>query len=235
MGNEIKIPEHIAIIMDGNGRWAKEHSLPRIAGHRRGAKTAQEIVDSARALGVKILTLYTFSTENWKRPKKEVDALFKILEDYLDKEHEKLNKNNVRFSVIGRMDGLPSSVKEKLKRIIESTKGNTGLILNLALNYGGRPEIVDAAKELSKDVKDGVVQIGDIDEKLFASYLYTSGLPDPDLLIRTSGEFRISNFLLWQISYSEIYVTKKLWPDFKKEDLKKAIDEYGIRERRYGG
>jgi len=235
MSGEKNIPQHVAIIMDGNGRWAREHSLPRIAGHREGAKTAQEIVDAARSFGIKVLTLYTFSTENWKRPKKEVDALFKILEDYLDKENEKFNENNIRFSVIGRIEELPRSVREKLRKVMGSTMNNTGLVLNLALNYGGRPEIIDAVKKVSKDVKSGKLDADSIDENIFSGYLYTAGLPDPDLLIRTSGEFRLSNFLLWQVSYSEIYVAKKMWPDFKKEDFKKAIDEYRARDRRYGG
>ena len=233
-GASLKIPRHIAIIMDGNGRWAKARHLPKIAGHRAGAKTAQNIIEAAAKMGVKVLTLYTFSTENWKRPKGEVEALFGLLENYLDREAEKLNKNNIKFSIIGDMGGLPASVGGKLKNVMESTKNNTGLTLNLALNYGGRPEIINAVRRIAKDVKDGALAIDDIDESRFAEYLYTRDLPDPDLLIRTSGEFRISNFLLWQIAYSEFYITKKMWPDFNKNDFKKAITEYQARQRRFG-
>lgn len=229
-----KIPQHVAIIMDGNGRWARRRSLPKIAGHRAGVKAAQEAIAEARDLGVKVLTLYTFSTENWQRPKREVDALFNMLKDYLDREEDKLNENNIKFSVIGRIEGLPLTVREKLKVVIESTKNNTGLILNLALNYGGRPEIIDAVKGIVKDVEDKKIDNAQIDEELFTRYLYTKDLPDPDLLIRTSGESRISNFLLWQISYAELWFTSKLWPDFKKSDFKKAVAEYGERERKYG-
>lgn len=234
MRNIKNIPQHVAIIMDGNGRWARERGLPKIAGHRAGVKAAREAVEAAGKLGIKVLTLYTFSTENWNRPKREVEALFKLLEDYLDREADKLNKNNIKFSVIGRLEELPSGLREKLKKTIGATKDNTGLILNLALNYGARVEIIDAIKRLTSDVKEGRLEIGGITEGLFSRYLYTSGLPDPDLFIRTSGEFRVSNFLLWQISYSELYFTKKLWPDFTKKDLKKAVLEYSERERRFG-
>lgn len=229
-----KIPEHVAIIMDGNGRWARKRGLPKIAGHRAGIKAAQEAIAAAREMGIKVLTLYTFSTENWQRPKREVDALFKLLRDYLDREEDKLNENNIRLSVIGRIEGLPSIVSEKLKKVIEATKGNTSLILNLALNYGGKPEIIDAVMSIAKGVRAGEIEVERIDEELFRQYLYTKGLPDPDLLIRTSGESRISNFLLWQIAYTELWFTNKLWPDFKKSDFKKAIAEYGERERRFG-
>lgn len=235
MSKEKDVPRHIAIIMDGNGRWASRKGLPKIMGHRAGVKSAQEVMEAAGELGVKVLTLYTFSTENWKRPKEEVGALFGLLQEYIDREGDKIRKNNIRFRVIGRMGELPEAVKERLERLIGETKANTGLTVNLALNYGGRPEIVDAVRSLAADVKSGKLKIGDIDEEIFSGYLYTKDLPDPDLLIRTSGEYRISNFLLWQISYSEIYVTDKLWPDFGKDDLKKAIDEYRIRDRRFGG
>jgi len=230
----VNVPRHVAIIMDGNGRWAKERGLPKIAGHRAGVKAAQAVIESAMEFGIKVLTLYTFSTENWKRPKGEVAALFGLLQENLNKEENRFNKNNIRFSVIGRPDGLPQPVRKKLLEITESTKGNTALILNLALNYGGRLEIIDAVRRISEEVKEGRLSIDDIDEKTFSGHLYTKDLPDPDLLIRTSGECRISNFLLWQISYSEIYVTRKYWPDFKKSDLKKAIEEYGRRDRRFG-
>ena len=228
------IPRHIAIIMDGNGRWAKSKGLPRIAGHRAGAKAVEEAIKGARELGVKILTLYAFSTENWKRPKHEVAALFKLLEDYIDREVENLRKNGIRLSVIGNIEELPGSVQKKLAAAMEKTKGNDSFCLNLALNYGSRAEIVNAARRIASDCIAQKFRPEEIDEVRFSSYLYTKDIPDPDLLIRTSGEMRVSNFLLWQISYSEIYITKKLWPDFKKEDLKKAITEYQTRERRYG-
>lgn len=234
MKNPVNIPQHVAIIMDGNGRWARQRGLPKVAGHRAGVKAAQGVVDAARSLGIKVLTLYTFSTENWKRPKKEIDALFRLLEKYLDKEFDKLNKNNIKFSAIGDIGGLPPSLQEKLKKAIESSENNTGLILNLALNYGSRPEIINAVRAISKEVRDARLELDDIDEAAFSKYLYTKDLPDPDLLIRTSGEHRISNFLLWQISYSELYITKRLWPDFKKEDLVHAIRDYRRRERRFG-
>lgn len=229
------IPAHIAVIMDGNGRWARARGLPRIAGHRAGIKAAEDVMQACGDLGVKILTLYTFSTENWKRPKAEVSALFKLLEHYLSDKGGKLKKNNVKFQVIGRLRDLPDSLVKKIDAQIRSTKDNTGLTLNLALNYGGRPEIVDAARSIARDVRAGKISPGDIDEKLFAEHLYTRSMPDPDLLIRTSGEFRISNFLLWQIAYSEICVVRKLWPDFNKEDFKKCVFDYQARERRFGG
>ena len=235
MSTSKNIPQHIAVIMDGNGRWAARRGFSRIEGHRAGIKTAREVMQAASDLGVKVLTLYTFSTENWKRPKTEVSALFKLLEYYLGSEGDKLLKNNIRFQVIGRLRELPDSLRRKLEAQIEKTKNNTGLILNLALNYGGRPEIIDAVCNIVKDVREGKIGPGDIDEKSFADYLYTGSLPDPDLLIRTSGEFRISNFLLWQIAYSEICVVEKLWPDFTKEDFKKCVLDYQARERRFGG
>jgi len=221
--------------MDGNGRWARKKGLPKIAGHRAGAKSVDEITKAAAGAGIRVLTLYAFSTENWKRPKEEVGALFKLLEDYLVKEIARLKKNNIRLSVIGCLKDLPASTREKLTQAIESTKDNTGMVLNIALNYGSRDEITAAARAIAGDVKKGAIREGDINEELFSRYLYTRDLPDPDLLIRTSGESRVSNFLLWQISYAEIYITNKLWPDFRKEDLEKAIREYQKRERRFGG
>jgi undecaprenyl diphosphate synthase len=235
MPESIGFPQHIAIIMDGNGRWAQERGLPKLAGHLEGTIRADEITEAAAELGVKVLTLYTFSTENWKRPKDEVEGLFKLLEKNLDEKEEKLNRNNIRFSVIGRIDSLPESIQARLKRVIDSTKDNTRMVLNLALNYGSRLEMVDAVKKIAKDAKDGTLSIGSIDEKAISARLYTKDLPDPDLLIRTSGEYRLSNFLLWQLSYSEIYVVAKLWPDFRKKDLEEAIAEFGKRDRRYGG
>ena len=232
MTNNLK---HVAIIMDGNGRWAKRRGLPKIAGHRAGVKSIEEAIKGARESGVEILTLYAFSTENWKRPKYEVDALFKLLENYIDKEVESLVKNDIRLSVIGRIDGLPQVVQEKLKKTIDRTRNNKTLTLNIALNYGSRTEIVDAVRKIVGDYQKGLIVPDNIDEELLSDYLYTRGMPDPDLLIRTSGEMRVSNFLLWQISYAEIYVTKKLWPDFKKRDFFHAVSEYRKRERRHGG
>lgn len=221
--------------MDGNGRWAKAHHLPKIAGHRAGVQSVRQAIEAAKELGVKVLTLYTFSTENWKRPKNEIDALFGLLEEYLNKEEERLKNNNIKLSVIGDMSKLPEGVKRKLVHAIASTSDNTGLILNIALNYGSRSEIVMAVRSIARDLQAGQVAADAIDEGLFSGYLYTKDLPDPDLLIRTSGEFRVSNFLLWQIAYAELYVTKKFWPDFKKADFRKAIAEYQERERRFGG
>jgi undecaprenyl diphosphate synthase len=220
--------------MDGNGRWAEKKGLPRIAGHKAGAKAVEEAIKGARESGVKVLTLYAFSTENWSRPKHEISALFKLLEDYVDRELDNLNKNGIRLNVIGRLDGLPDNVRKKLSSAMDSTRANGSLTLNLALNYGGRAEIIDAARKAASDCLELKIKPEEIDETRFSGYLYTGDIPDPDLLIRTSGEMRISNFLLWQISYAEIYVTKKLWPDFKKEDFKKALEEYRERERRYG-
>ena len=234
MNDPKNIPSHVAIIMDGNGRWAKLRGLPKIAGHRAGARTTEEIISSSAKYGIKVLTLYTFSTENWKRPKHEIEALFGMLEEYLKKKSEELNKNNIKFFVTGDIEGLPEGVRNKLKKTIESTKDNTGLILNLALNYGARAEIIRAVRNIAADAAKNIVRTQDIDEGLFSRYLYTAGLPDPELLIRTSGEYRVSNFLLWQISYAELYITKKLWPDFKSGDLKRALNEFARRERRFG-
>jgi len=233
--NSPRIPSHVAIIMDGNGRWATDRGLPKIAGHIAGADVVDLVTEAASDMGVKCLTLYAFSTENWKRPKAETDALFELLGERLDMKEAKLIENNTRFSAIGKIEDISASAQKKIRRVIASTKDNTGLTLNLALNYGSRLEIVEAARKMAMDVKKGILDMKDIDEDLFSGYLYTSGLPDPDLLIRTSGEFRISNFLLWQISYSEIYVTKKLWPDFTRHDFEEAVAEYQRRERRYGG
>jgi undecaprenyl diphosphate synthase len=235
MSNPGSVPQHIAIIMDGNGRWAKKRSLPKIMGHLEGTKRVDEITEAASAMGIKVLTLYTFSTENWKRPKEEIDALFKLLDQNLSEKESKFIDNNIRFSVIGRIDRLPASTQAMLKKVIGSTKNNTGMILNLALNYGSRTEIVDALRAISADVKSGRLSADEIDEKKISGYLYTRDLPDPDLMIRTSGEYRLSNFLLWQLSYSEIYVVDKFWPDFKPKDLEDAVADFQKRERRYGG
>lgn len=229
------LPKHIAIIMDGNGRWAAKRGLPRVAGHAQGAKSVRTVVEECARLGIKALTLYTFSTENWKRPKEEIEALFKMLKEYLEKELPLMKENNIRFNTIGEINGLPRDIQEKIAYVKKETSQNTGLILNLALNYGSRAEILSAIKTIALDVKSGKMAPSDITEENFNQYLCTRDLPPVDLLIRTSGEMRLSNFLLWQLSYSEIYVTKKLWPDFTKEDLHQAIADFTARERRYGG
>jgi len=226
-----RIPRHVAVIMDGNGRWAKQRNLPRVEGHRAGAKSVREVVETSARVGVQILSLYAFSKENWKRPKKEISTLLRLLEDYLRKEDKVLVENNFRLKVIGQKDGLPPSLQRELGRVEDLTKANDGLMICLALNYGGRTEIVDAVKKILKE-KD--VSAESLDEEAFARHLYTGDLPDPDLLIRTSGEFRISNFLLWQIAYSEIWITPDYWPDFRKKQLLQALVDYQKRERRFG-
>jgi len=234
MKEEKNIPGHVAIIMDGNGRWAKEKGLARTEGHRVGVERVREIVRAAASLGIKVVTFFAFSTENWLRPKQEIKVLMRFLDIYLRREIKQLHKKNIRFLVIGRSDPIPAYLQNKLKDAQELTRKNTGMTVVLALNYGGRQEIIDAAKRFAEDLLQGKRRIEQLDEDTFSSYLYTAGLPDPDLLIRTSGEMRISNFLLWQLSYAEMYFSKKYWPDFKKEDLKQAIEEYSRRERRFG-
>ena len=233
--DQAKLPGHIAIIMDGNGRWARKHRLPKIAGHIAGVKSVEGVIKAAKELGIKVLTLYTFSTENWKRPKKEIDALMHLLEDYLDRKTEKIAADGIRIHAIGRIAALPPAIQLKLRKIEQKTLKNRSILVNLALNYGARSEIVDAVRKISEEIKSGALNPNDISEENFPDYLYTAGLPDPDMLIRTSGEMRLSNFLLWQISYAEIYVTEKFWPDFGKKDLEKAILDYQQRQRRYGG
>ncbi len=228
------IPKHIAIIMDGNGRWAKARKLPRIAGHRKGAEVVKSIVNCCDDLGVKFLTLYTFSTENWKRPEKEINFLMGLLSWFLDKEIRNLKENNARFLTIGDIERLPSSARKVIAKAKEQTKNNTGLNLVLALNYGARFEIIEAVRSICRDIKDKRLTETELNEDIFSSYLYTAGIPDPDLLIRTSGEMRLSNFLLWQLSYSELYITDKLWPDFDEAELKKAVDVFQKRKRRFG-
>ena len=228
------IPKHIAIIMDGNARWARKRALPKIIGHKKGVESIRKIVKACRKFGVKYLTLYAFSTENWYRPKSEVKGLFKLLENFLDKELSLFQKNNVKLSIIGERDRIETKLRKKIEEFEKNTKDNDGLLLNIALSYGSRQEILRATRSLIEEVKKGNIKPSSIDEKLFSKYLYTKASPDPDLLIRTSGEMRVSNFLLWQISYSEIYVTKKFWPDFCEEDLKKAIEDYQKRQRRFG-
>jgi len=229
------LPRHVAVIMDGNGRWAKARHLPRVEGHRRGADSAREIIRSAGDVGVKYLTLYAFSAENWNRPKDEVDALMKYLVHYLKSETPELNKSNVRLEAIGQIWRLPDTVQEQLRKAIATLSKNNGLTLVLALSYGSRIEIVDAVRQLAEKVKSGKIEPADITEKIVSDHLWTRSLPDPDLLIRTSGEMRVSNFLLWQISYAELVVTQTLWPDFRKPHFFAALEEYAKRHRRFGG
>jgi len=229
------IPKHIAIIMDGNGRWAKARGFPRTAGHLEGTKRVKEIVKVAAELGIEVVTFFAFSAENWNRPKKEINILMRYLNNFLDREINELHKNNIRFKFIGREKPIPLSLLAKIEKAQSKTKNNTGMVVVLALNYGARQEIVDAVKKFANAVLRGEKTLKDLDEQEFSHYLYTEGLPDPDLLIRTSGQMRISNFLLWQLSYAEFYFPKKYWPDFRRDDLIKAIEEYKIRERRFGG
>jgi undecaprenyl diphosphate synthase len=232
----VRVPGHIAVIMDGNGRWANRRSLPRIAGHRAGVNAVRETVESCAQLGVGVLTLYAFSTENWKRPRGEVDMLWRLLRIYLRKELSELQRNNIRLQAIGRLELLPAKVQDELRAVIQQTSRNTGMQLNLAINYSGRTELVDAVNSILEAARIAGHQIPiTVDEEMISSHLYTSQLPDPDLLIRTSGEMRISNFLLWQIAYAELYVTETLWPDFNRSELIKAVLEYQKRERRFGG
>jgi undecaprenyl diphosphate synthase len=228
------IPKHIAIIMDGNGRWAREKTLPRIAGHREGVNSVREVTRICGEIDVEFLTLYTFSKENWKRPKKEVSALMTLLLRTINKEVKGLHKNNVKFNIIGDLEMLPPSTRKGLEEGINLTSQNTGLNLSLALNYGSRQEMLEATQTLAMQVKDGLISVGDINEELFSKYLYTNGIPDPDLMIRTSGESRLSNFLLWQSAYTEIYMTSTYWPDFREKELLEAILDYQKRERRFG-
>ena len=232
--DKTRVPAHIAIIMDGNGRWARERGLPRTAGHRAGADTVRTVVEGCRELGVKALTLYVFSTENWKRPGREVRMLWSLLRRYLRKEVANLHKEGIRFRVIGRIGELPSEVREELRKAEEKTRNNSTMTLSLALNYGGQQEIADAAQHLAADAKKGKIRVREIDPELFARYLYAPDAPRVDLLIRSGGEHRISNFLLWQLSYAELVMTETLWPDFGKENLYRAIIEFQKRERRFG-
>jgi undecaprenyl diphosphate synthase len=229
-----QIPRHIAIIMDGNGRWAQKKGLPRVEGHRQGGKTVEKIAQYCVDLGIESLTLYSFSIENWRRPKTEVSSLMYLYTRYLVEIRPTLMKNNVKLVHLGRLGGLPADVQKELTKTMEMTVSNTGMILALALNYGGRTEIADAAKKIAQEYKSGKLHLKDIDEKCISQHLYTAGLTEPDLLIRTANEMRVSNFLLWQISYSEFYVTKTLWPDFNNASLEKAILTYAKRNRRFG-
>ncbi|MCG0277245.1 MAG: isoprenyl transferase [Thermanaeromonas sp.] len=229
------LPRHLAIIMDGNGRWAVKRGLPRVVGHRAGVETLREIVKACLEWGIEILTVYAFSTENWKRPREEVDTLMELLVEYLQKEADELHRQGVKIGAIGRLYELPEKAQRELMRAKELTARNRKLLLNLALNYGGRAELVDACCAVVRDVLRGKLRVEDIDERVLNSYLYTAGLPDPDLLIRTAGEMRFSNFLLWQSAYTELWVTPVLWPDFRREDLLAALHDYARRERRFGG
>ncbi|WP_082593764.1 isoprenyl transferase [Paenibacillus sp. Soil766] len=230
-----KVPAHVAIIMDGNGRWAKQRGLPRVAGHHSGMKNVKKITMAANDIGVKVLTMYAFSTENWKRPKEEVEFLMKLPQEFFPLEIEELIQNNVRIRMTGWKDGLPDYTLKAIEGAIERTKDNTGLILNFALNYGGRKEIIAGVQDMMKDLQNGNLNPDELDESLFSSYMLTSDLPDPDLLIRTSGELRLSNFLLWQLAYSELWFTDAYWPEFTEDLFMQAIAEYQRRARRYGG
>lgn len=229
-----KLPKHVAIIMDGNGRWANLQGKNRVSGHQQGAKSVREVVEEAVKMEIEFLTLYAFSTDNWSRPKEEVSLLMKLLVNSLKKEFKRLTKNNIRLQSIGNMDGLPNPVKKELTYVIEKTKNNTGMVLTLALNYGGKEELTAAVKVIAFKVKNSIISPEKVDQSTIIEHLYTQNLPAVDLLIRTSGEERISNFLLWHIAYAELYFTKTLWPDFKKEDLQKALVDYTKRERRFG-
>ena len=236
--NEIdydRLPKHIGVIMDGNGRWAKKRGLPRSAGHSAGAESLKKIVTECNKMGIKYITVYAFSTENWKRPKDEVDFLMNLLMDYLKNAKTTLAGENVVIKAIGSRKELSEELREEIKKTEEFTKNNNGIVMNIALNYGSREEIVNSVKEICKNVCDGKCSVDDINAQMISDNLYTASQPDPDLIIRTSGEERISNFLLWQIAYSEFYFTKKLWPDFMVRDLHEAIIEYQNRNRRYGG
>jgi undecaprenyl diphosphate synthase len=231
-----RLPQHIAIIMDGNGRWAGRRLMPRVAGHKAGIGPVRSTVEICARLGVKVLTLYAFSVENWKRPRAEVETLWRLLRYYLRQELPDLQKNDIRLQAIGRVDALPSEVQRELMSAVEATAANRGLLVNLAINYGGRAEIVDAVNAIIEVARsEGNLDSLRLDEELIAANLYTASSPDPDLLIRTSGEMRISNFLLWQIAYAELYVTDTLWPDFTRTDLLMAVLDYQKRDRRYGG
>ena len=230
-----QLPAHIAIIMDGNGRWAAQRHLPRVEGHRAGIDSVRDVVESSARLGIDVLTLYAFSVENWKRPRYEVATLMMLLKEYLRKELQTLMDNNIRFTPIGRVDGLDPSVQRELRYAEEKTAENTGLLFQIALNYGGRAEIVDTCNRIMAILREKEMSDAVIDEAFFGDHLYTAGVHDPDLLIRTSGELRVSNFLLWQIAYAEIHVTKVLWPDFRRRHLFEAIIDFQARDRRYGG
>ncbi|MCI8416439.1 MAG: isoprenyl transferase [Lachnospiraceae bacterium] len=233
--NERRIPRHVAIILDGNGRWAKKKGMPRNYGHVQGSKTVEKICEEAYRMGIQYLTVYAFSTENWKRPKDEVDALMGLLRNYMKTCLKTAEKNRMRVRVIGDLSGLDWDIRQRILELEEASKKNDGLRFQIAINYGGRDEMVRAMRKMAEDQAAGRLEVGEITEERFASYLDTAGIPDPDLLIRTSGELRLSNFLLWQLAYTEFYITDVLWPDFTKGELEKAIVQYNKRDRRYGG
>jgi undecaprenyl diphosphate synthase len=233
--NPDALPDHIAIIMDGNGRWAQQRGLPRIEGHARGAHSVRATVEECCRLGVGQLTLYCFSSENWKRPQTELDFLMTLLEHYLIEERREILERNIRFTTIGRRSGLPENVLRQIDENIRLSQDNTGMCLCLAINYGGRTELIDAVRDIARQVKDERLSLDAVDEAVIANALYTAGMPDPDLLIRTAGEMRVSNFLLWQISYAELWVTERCWPDFDRAALYQALRDYAGRERRFGG
>lgn len=235
MEHESKYPRHVAIIMDGNGRWAKKRRLPRIQGHRAGVLALKEIVKHSRNIGLEYLTLYAFSTENWKRPELEIKNLMGLLMEYLKNELHELKCNNIKLNILGDISRLQDAIQKELKKAVMETADNFGTILSVAINYGGRDEILRAVKNIANDIHTGKTNVGDIDERLFEDYLYTKGIPHPDLVIRPSGELRISNFLLWQIAYSEFWFSDCYWPDFTVELFEKALDDYATRNRRYGG
>jgi undecaprenyl diphosphate synthase len=230
----IALPSHVAVIMDGNGRWAQKKLLNRVKGHEKGADTVRMVVRTCREIGISYLTLYAFSTENWQRPKTEVAALMTLLKKFLVSERQEMVVNNIRFGIIGQRERLPAEVQAEIQRTMDATRSNDGMHLCLALSYGGRSEIVRAVREIAKEVRDGAFSADAIDEDIVAAHLYTANIPDPELLIRTSGEMRISNFLLWQIAYSEIAVTDTLWPDFTKDELIAILKDYQHRDRRFG-
>ncbi|MFQ5743766.1 MAG: isoprenyl transferase [Acidobacteriota bacterium] len=229
-----RLSRHVAVIMDGNGRWAGQRGLPRVEGHRAGIKAVRDVVETAARAGIETLTLYAFSVENWKRPRQEIDALMGLLKEYLRRELSTLLKHSVRFDAIGRLEGLPDDVRTDVREAMAATSANTGMRFVIGLNYGGRTEIVDAVRGVVKDLQRQALELETLDEQVLGRYLYTAHLPDPDLLIRTSGELRVSNFMLYQIAYSEIWVTSKLWPDFRRADFLQAIADFQRRERRYG-
>jgi undecaprenyl diphosphate synthase len=233
--SDLVVPTHIAIIMDGNGRWAQARGMPRIEGHRQGAKSVRKACESCVEFGVKHLTLYCLSSENWKRPKEELDFLMGLLKQFLSQELSTLLEKKIRLTVIGRREGLPDDVQQEMDHVIEQSKGLQGLHLCLAINYGSRQEITDAVRKMAREVRDGILEPDAITEETISQHLYTADTPDPDLLIRTSGELRISNYLLWQISYSELWITDRAWPEFGREDMLQAIAEYSKRHRRFGG
>ena len=235
MEEDINLPEHIAIIMDGNRRWAKQRKLDTRLGHKKGAEALENIVKYCNKIGIKYLTVYAFSTENWKRTKEEVGALMLLLQNYLDIFAKTADSENIKIKILGNREGLSAGLLKKIDNTVEATKNNTGLTFNIAFNYGGRDEIVNAVKKIACNIKEGNINLEDINEKLISENLYTQDIPDPDLMIRTSGEMRTSNFLPWQLVYSEFYFTNKLWPDFGTEDLDNAIEEYNKRTRKFGG